>query len=182
MIGWEDDSLSCSYRLGGFWLAIRVEDGEQRRRYQNSPERNNETHDDRNEGGRPPGHTVLPLHQVGLKDQSVDDCDECVGDEQSDEMLLIGSREQHCHGRPDERQDGSEVGYELEGSGQQGPQQREGHVQEEQRHQPHGGHSQRVVALGDEPALEGSESDVRVVADGHTTLMLAKNQPSGVGR
>src|SRR4051812_30931427 len=117
-IWWQDDSLSSAHRLGSFRLAVGVEDRQQRRRDQDSPERNDEPHDDRYKRGCPPWHAILPLHQIGLKDQSVDDGNECVGDEQSDEALPIGPGEQNGHCRADEREDSSEVGYELKGSGE----------------------------------------------------------------
>src|SRR6185369_6791266 len=85
-------------------------------------------------------------------------------------------RKQQGHRRADQREDQSEVWNKLESSGQQRPEWRERNSQNEERHQPHDRHCQRVIALRDEPALEGSEGDIRVIADRHTPLMLKEKE------
>jgi|HubBroStandDraft_6_1064221.scaffolds.fasta_scaffold138967_2 hypothetical protein len=61
----------------------------------------------------------------------------------------------------------SNVGHELQSSGQQGPERRPWHFQQIKPNQPQGCDSERVLQLGDDPVLKRAAGSANVVSEIH---------------
>ena len=88
-------SLPTDYLL---WPPVRIDHCKQRRREEHAPEGDDESQHDRRQYRCPNGDSIAALHQVGLKYQSIDDSDDCVKDEDIQQMheRIRLAREEHC--------------------------------------------------------------------------------------
>jgi hypothetical protein len=67
----------------------------------------------------------------------------------------------------EEREDGAEVGDDLQGRGEQRPEYRPGDAEDPETEEPEEADGEGILKLGDGPVLEGRGGDADVVGGGH---------------
>ena len=141
------------FRLGP---TERIDDGEQRRPEEDSPERNDDTQKDGHEDGSPDGYAGGSLKKPGLEQELIDDNDDGVEAEDKGEALKVLAADKDGHDREDDGDHTSEVGDEGHEAPDEGPHRREGNTKDSEANPPENGDTERLKRNGTPPVQKSS--------------------------
>jgi len=149
------------FRLG---LTKRIDDGEQRRPEEDSPERNDDTQKDGHEDGSPDGYAGGSLKKPGLEQELIDDDDDGVEAEDKGEAFKVFAGKKDGQHRKDDGDDATKVGNEGHEAADEGPHRGQRHAKDDKTDPPKDGNTERLDGYSAPPIQEGSTGDASMRA------------------
>jgi hypothetical protein len=114
----------------------RIYHRQQRRREQESPEREYKSEDERGEDRCPDRHSCYAPHDIGLEHRAIDDDNQCIKNENVEWMLPISPAKRGGKDWTEQAEDGPEVRDDLQGCCYQRPQRSPGHTDDPEAGEP----------------------------------------------
>jgi len=169
--------IPASETVGCWRLAEGEDHGQQWRREQDSPERDEDAQNDRTEEGCPPGDLRCAMQHVRTDNEAFEDDDQAIEAENKAEAPLVVSAEGDRENRADKRDHASEGRDDLEQAAEDRPERSEGHMDQLQPDKPQNTDDERIECGGSPPVEQRSARCFErghggVVSDVHTNLTV----------
>src|SRR5438445_5878228 len=149
---------------------VSVHDRQQGRSEQHAPERNYYPEHDGCQNRGPHRHLGRAPHDVWLKQKSVDYNDRGVEDEHIERVFPIAPPQGRSKYRTDHPQYRPKVRHKLQNSSQQSPERCPWNFHNPQTDQPEDTDRERILKLRENPLLQRSAGDVKMLSEFHLLL------------